>query len=409
MKKITALLLAVILIFSAAACNEKPAKKDSVNSKSSSSAASDSVSSDDETSSDETSSDDASSDDSSEKNESRIDRVNSGDKKQNNSNVSSTSDGKKTEEITAENIMDSLQKGINISSVIESGNALDYSNWAFDIRYYEKIKEQGFDHIRFTANPEGHFVTDAPDYKIDTEYMRVVDNIVNNAIDSGLIVVLDFFHGWTDKLINDYDTNSEKFVTVWRQVAERYRSYPNTLMFELINEPNTISDSLLNRLQMNAVEAIRETNPTRVIALAANENNGAWKIWNTEFPANDKNCMVSVHVYDPMGFTHQGATWSGPGYDKQVRLTDEGKKTLLATLEKCKNYTERTGRKIWISEWGTYLAISDKDDVSEYTNYFTKNAKAMGLSYCYWEFGQGFGIYDLKADKWKDFILDNFN
>ena len=110
-----------------------------------------------------------------------------------------------------------------------------------------------------------------------------------------------------------------------------------------------------------------------------------------------------------MSFTHQGATWGGGGSKAQVRLTEATKKNVTSTLEKCKNYTERTGRKIWISEWGTYLEVADKGDVSDYTNHFTKECKRLGLAHCYWEFYHGFGMYDLKAGKWKDFILDNFN
>ena len=185
-------------------------------------------------------------------------------------------------------------------------------------------------------------------------------------------------------------------------------------LLELIKKVNEqhkrrITTGMLNELQMKTVEIIRETNPTRVIALAANENNGVWQMWNTEFPANDKNCIISLHVYDDMSFTHQGATWDGSGSKAQVRLTEATKKNVTSTLENCKKYAERTGRKIWISEWGTYLEVADKGDVSDYTNHFTKECKRLGLAHCYWEFYQGFGMYDLKAGKWKDFILDNFN
>lgn len=398
MKKIIALFL-VLLLTLAVGCNEKkptPGKKDTTTSASTVTDTSGENSSSEETVSD---------------NSSKASEISSAESRADTkSNVSSSTatDSDKTT-APAEHITDRLKNGINLSGALEGGNAKNYSDLMYDISYYETIRAAGFDHVRITANPAYYMLSDAPDYTVDNEYMRLVDLAVNNAIDSGLIAVLDFFHGWAGYLIRDFDANSVAFYKIWQQVAERYRDYPDTLMFELINEPNTITNGKLNELQMKTVEIIRETNPTRVIALAANENNGVWQMWNTEFPANDKNCIISLHIYDDMSFTHQGATWGGGGSKTQVRLTDAMKKQVTSTLEKCKNYTERTGRKIWISEWGTYLGIADKGDVSDYTSHFTKECKRLGLAHCYWEFYQGFGMYDLKAGKWKDFILDNFN
>lgn len=399
MKKIIALFL-VLLLTLAVGCNEKkptPGKKDTTTS---SSTVTDS-------SGENSSSEDTVSDNSSKASE--ISSAESRADTKNNVSSSSTASGGDKTTAPAEHITDRLKNGINLSGALEGGNAKNYSDLMYDISYYETIRAAGFDHVRITANPAYYMLSGAPDYTVDNEYMRLVDLAVNNAIDSGLIAVLDFFHGWAGYLVRDFDANSVAFCKIWQQVAERYRDYPDTLMFELINEPNKIPTGMLNELQMKTVEIIRETNPTRVIALAANENNGVWQMWNTEFPANDKNCIISLHVYDDMSFTHQGATWDGSGSKAQVRLTEATKKNVTSTLEKCKNYTERTGRKIWISEWGTYLEVADKGDVSDYTNHFTKECKRLGLAHCYWEFYHGFGMYDLKAGKWKDFILDNFN
>lgn len=403
MKKIIALFL-VLLLTLAVGCNDKKptsGKKDQTPSTSSVT-----YTSGENSSSEDTVSDNNSTTSEISKSSSTIDRSDT--KNNDSSGTSSSTNGSKTT-TPAEHITDRLKNGINLSGDLEGGAAKNYSSWMYDIHNYETIRAAGFDHVRITANPSYYMLSGAPDYTVDNEYLRLLDLAVNNAIDSGLIAVLDLFHGWTGNLISDFDANSIAFYKIWQQIAERYRDYPDTLMFELINEPNTITNGKLNKLQMKTVEIIRETNPTRVIALAANGNNGVWQMWNTEFPANDKNCIISLHIYDDMSFTHQGATWSGPGYEKQVRLTEAMKKQLTGELEKCKTYTERTGRKVWISEWGTYLEIADKGDVSDYTNYFTKECKRLGLANCYWEFMQGYGIYDMKAGQWKDFILDNFN
>lgn len=319
---------------------------------------------------------------------------------------SSSSSSDEAEESTTDKLLARLQRGINMSTIMEGASGKDYSNWAYNLKYYEKIKEAGFDHVRITANPANYLVDD--NYTMDPEFLRLVDVMINNALDAGLIAVLDPMHGWAGKLkqINQQAAVDE-FYAIWRQFAERYRAYPEELMFELINEP-TAGSGILNTIQMKTHEIIRETNPTRVIAFAADDNNGVWNIWNTEFPYGDENTMISIHIYNDMSFTHQGATWNGVSTD-QVRLTDSCKANVTNALEKCANYTERTGRKVWVSEWGIYLGSAvDHDDAAEYARYFNSECDRLGVANCWWEFCSGFGLYNLKTDEWKDYMIKSF-
>ena len=181
-------------------------------------------------------------------------------------------------------------------------------------------------------------------------------------------------------------------------------------MFELINEPNKpITDAQLNELQLETVKRIRKLNPTRTIALAANENNGTWKLWDTQIPANDDNLIISIHNYDTMAFTHQGADWLGDGYKNKVALDDNIKSSVKEHIEQCRYYEERTGRKVWISEWGVYQGIADKEDISQYADYFSGICRENKISYCYWEFCSGYGVYDINAGAWKEFLLNNLH
>lgn len=423
MKRIIALLLAALLIFAVGCDGNK--KLASTSSGTSSPVSSEETVSD--TSSTDSSSEDTSSDtDSFVSSDTSTGYVFSSSSQQSTvkpttsskENTSSESDKKedktddkkddKAEESNVDKILDKLQKGINLSTPLEGGSGKDYSSWAYNIKYYEEIKAAGFDHVRITANPSSYLLTGAPDYKIDPEFLRIMDIAVNNAIDVGLIAVLDPMHGWAGKLkATNQQPAIDEFYAVWRQYAERYRAYPETLMFELINEP-TAGSGILNTIQMEAIDIIRETNPTRVIALAADDNNGVWNIWNTEFPYGDENCMISIHIYDDMSFTHQGATWTGFS-PAQVKLTETTKANVTKSLEKCANYTERTGRKVWVSEWGIYIGSAvDKADAAEYARYFNAECKRLGVANCWWEFCSGFGLYDMNKGEWKDYMYDSF-
>lgn len=304
-----------------------------------------------------------------------------------------------------ENVIDKVQKGINVEGALLWSNATELpDHWIYKESTYKGIKEKGFDHIRIPCNFGDNTVKDDPEHTITPEYFECLDKAVNYALSAGLIAVIDF-HGGKPDLNKDFVNAKPIFINYWEQVAKRYKNYPNTLMFELINEP-TFDFNSLNELQMETVAKIRETNPTRVIALAATPYNGDYGMWNTEFPKDDPNVMISIHSYDPMGFTHQGADWSEPVDNTVVNFREDDKPAVLSDIENCEYYAQRTGRKVWISEWGTYLRIAPKDDVTEYVKYFTEKCKEKGISYCYWEYGNGFGAFNVGDGTWKDFVAD---
>ena len=294
-----------------------------------------------------------------------------------------------------------------MSGPLESAD-VNYDSWIFNPDYYSQLASKGFDHIRLPVN-FGNFIGEAPDYYIETEFLRAVDLAINCALDAGLCVVLDF-HGWTGALASDFNGNKECFYKIWQQVSARYQSYPEELMFELVNEPNKpITNEQLNELQMETVKRIRKLNPTRVIALATNENNGTWNLFNTQVPVGDENIIISIHNYDTMSFTHQGATWIGDGFANKDHFDDEIRNAIKEHMDNCKAYEERTGRKVWISEWGVYQGIADKEDISAYVDYFSNVCKELEIAYCYWEFCSGYGVYDLTAGTFKDFVINYFH
>ena len=403
MKKTISLILACCLLFLFAGCGKNTVKKPA--SSSSSSSATDVSSADSST--------DAQGNDTAEEtdktNSSRTQTENRTAESGNTSkNENSNTDKPENNTGNTKRVVDKLTRGINLSGPLEGAGEINYDSWIFKSEYYALLADEGFDHVRIPVN-FGNYIGEAPDYYIDTEFMRAVDVAVNNALEAGLAAVLDF-HGWSGTLASDFNGNKECFYRIWEQLSKRYQTYPEELMFELINEPNKpISNDQLNELQLETVKRIRKLNPTRTIALATNENNGTWNLWNTRVPANDDNLIISIHNYDTMAFTHQGADWMGDGYDKKIHLDDSIKASVKSHIEQCRYYEERTGRKVWISEWGVYQGIADKEDISRYADYFSGICKENKISYCYWEFCSGYGVYDMNAGTWKEFLLNNLH
>jgi len=310
-----------------------------------------------------------------------------------------------------ETVNTTLKKGINLSSPFESADEVDYDSWVLNKDYYLKIKQKGFDHVRIPVNFPAHAIG-APDYTVDKEFLHQVDTAIDCALDTGLVAILDF-HGWSN-MNKDADGNKQIFYKIWEQIAIRYQNYPANLFFELLNEPDGKADSgtspltngKLNEIQNEAIRIIRQTNPTRTLVAAVNGANGAWNIWDISLPVDDKNIIVSIHNYSSMKFTHQGANWLGFSSNR-VTLTQATKDEITSNLKNSQNYMIKTGRTVWISEWGIYLGTANHDDVSEYMSFFRKQCEERGLPWCLWEFCVGFGAYDLTNDTWKDYITSN--
>ena len=305
----------------------------------------------------------------------------------------------KDEEEGEEPLRNRIQGGINFEDL--QGGSKAYTSYVYDRQYYELVAEAGFDHIRLPVKFDAYVVGDAPDYLLDTEAMRWLDVCVDNAIDTGLVIILDFHK-------SNYKTNPECFKMIWKQVAERYRDYPEELMFEIVNEPDGTSHDSFNELQLATVKLIRETNPTRTIAYSVNWVNHWKALWSTAILPGDENVMLSIHNYDTMAFTHGGMS---DKYGDKVALTQNILDVVTRDLEYCADYQEKTGHRVWISEWGAYQGgVSEETLLTEmpkYYKHFTSECARLDLAYAVWEFNHGFGIYDWDNKQWNSYLLDN--
>lgn len=327
---------------------------------------------------------------------------------ENNSESEGSSNSTEEEEIDRDKeVRERMQGGINFNDSEGSAMPEDKNHYLYQREYYDLVAKAGYNNIRFPIGLSNMIVTEGPEYLLDTEQLRRLDIVVNNALNAGLIIAIDNHHG------SEY-YNKEKFVRVWEQIAERYQKYPPELIFELVNEPNGLSDDIVNDSQMAAAEVIRKTNPTRNIVLAPNSWNGYWKIWDTEVPSKvvdgklvfDPNVIIAVHCYAPMNFTHQGAM----SEDNHVAHLSDDPSTLdyvTQELEVCADYEKRTGRTVWINEWGAWQDHADDDCMSIYYKHATSEMARLDLAYAVWEFWTGYGIYDKSNNKLKDYIVEN--
>ena len=307
-----------------------------------------------------------------------------------------------------------LHRGVNFSG-FEFKEEIGYDSWIFDGKYYDIVREKGFDHIRLPVDFFPRMGT-SPDYTIDSEFLRKIDTLIDTALNSGLKIVLDFHH--FGKLQTNVKGNKQKYYKMWEQLSEHYKDYPPALVFELLNEPGNASaisgggpdvftPAKILEIQEEAIKIIRRTNPTRLIVHATSWNDGAAQLMSTEpLLPDDENIIMSIHSYEPLTFTHQGADWDGDGiYWPASDFTDDMKDEILNVFKLVKEYHKKYNRPVWVGEFGVFNRITPDGARAKYADFIVDVMKDADCGWCWWEFQMGFRLYSTKYDEWVDDTL----
>ena len=67
---------------------------------------------------------------------------------------------------------------------------------------------------------------------------------------------------------------------------------------------------------------------------------------------------------------------------------------------------EKSDIPVFLGEFGAYSSAT-YDDRIVWTEYIRKKAEENNISWAYWEFCAGFGIYDLQNGQWYEGLLNS--
>jgi endoglucanase len=151
---------------------------------------------------------------------------------------------------------------------------------------------------------------------------------------------------------------------------------------------------------------IRQTNPRRIVIVGPGHWNNLEHLDKLRLPAKDRRLIVTFHYYSPFKFTHQGADWV-PDSKKWLGTTWRGKKkeeALRKDFAKAAAWAKKNQRPLYLGEFGTYSA-ADMASRARWTRAVAREAEKHGMSWCYWEFGAGFGAYDRDTGTWRQPLL----
>jgi endoglucanase len=266
--------------------------------------------------------------------------------------------------------------------------------------HFKLIKEAGFNSVRINLHPFRHMEREEP-YTLRETWFETLGWAVEQALANGLMVILDLHEH--NAMGRDPKGNRGRFLAFWRQIAERYRDAPGSVLFEILNEPNQeLTPELWNEYFAEALAIIREHNQVRIVVIGPGYWNSIDALERLELPQDDRKIIATVHYYQPMQFTHQGATWVSGMKDVsgvEWRATDEEKQAIRNDFAKVQSWSKENNRPILLGEFGAY----DKADMPSrvrYMSFVARQAERMGWSWAYWQFDHDFILYDIPKGEW---------
>lgn len=268
------------------------------------------------------------------------------------------------------------------------------------------LKKNGFNSVRIPVTWFQHMKEDGT---VDEAWMNRVQEIVDYVIDNGMYCILNVHHDtgadpddgsykhWLKADEANYKENKKKYEALWTQIANRFQSYDQHLVFEGYNEmldadntwnapKNANSYKGLNGYAQSFVDAVRATggnNETRnLIVNTYAAANGDDVLSNLTIPTDktEGHIAVEVHTYAPWNWFDKGV------WDASCSQEIKNMFTRLNT------HFISKGIPCIIGEYGTHgnKSVSKNSSASEIqaaadqATDIIKQAKAYGVATFYW-------------------------
>jgi endoglucanase len=281
----------------------------------------------------------------------------------------------------------------------------DRAKGQFKDIHFKLIREAGFNHVRINLHPLRDGKPDASG-KLRDEFFSIMDWAVDQSLANGLLVILDFH----DDLVISPDPQGKRkeFLDSWTAIAEHCKNRPDTVLFEILNEPAPkFTHESWNEYWRAALAIIRKSNPNRTVIVGPAQWNGVGELEHLNLPTEDQNIIATVHYYNPFPFTHQGTPWTGQKDKTGVTWTgtEAEKQAVEQDFSKVTDWSVKNKRPIYIGEFGTY----EKGDMASrtlWTSHVARQMEKRGWSWGCWQFADNGALFDMKTQKWVEPIRD---
>ncbi|MDR0455491.1 MAG: glycoside hydrolase family 5 protein [Treponema sp.] len=347
-------------------------------------------------------------------------------------------------DISAMDFTASMKIGWNLGNTLDGHNNLMpgegvwQSNRTVTPALLNAVKAQGFGAVRIPVtwgrklhselnkNPSAINLTveQIQNLTLDAAWLNRVAEIVGYVNNAGMKAIINIHHDGADsahwlsvKSADLTGANKEKvdavFITLWTQIAEKFRDTGKNLVFEAFNElhdgswgngttaqRNRINE--LNRIFVDTVRATGGENSDRFLVIPGWVTRPSVTVSSLVLPsdpASDR-LIVTVHFYDPYDFA--GAATQQLWGDKAFPGNWANEKNVRDTFNSVKNKFINNGIPVIIGEYGAVRQASaaGKAHRKYYMEYVTKYAHDCGMIPFYWDNGgagngsEAFGLFN---------------
>ena len=336
-------------------------------------------------------------------------------------------------QVSSYQVVQDMGRGVNLGNTL---SAPVEGNWAPIVyeQYFADVKNEGFSNVRIPVDFYGNRTTGSTasfsilsgtasnyngtisDFIVSQTYLDRLQTVVDWSISQGLYTVIDF-HGAQLKSeflttfnvneLNYSDPSSEKraadlmkFKSIWTAIANKFINYPETLIFEVVNEPyfELSADEMdaLNTLIISSIRSTGGNNETRSIiitggTLASHETPTAI---GTDIIQSDDYLIASFHYYQPFNFT--SSSRSNNNVFNWGSASE--KSTLISHFNIVKAWSDANNIPVTLGEFGAdnangvnYVTGIDGDyggpvnsDRVEYHRFIAEQAINRGFSFSAW-------------------------
>ena len=291
--------------------------------------------------------------------------------------------------------------------------------------FIQMMKKAGFTAIRVPVTWYNHMDKDG---NVDPAWMLHVKSIIDYVINEGLYCILNVHHDtgadskdasgkltgyhWIKADADNYKENKDRYVKLWRQIAEEFKDYGQTLLFEAYNEmldgnscwnyPTWYADGknydadyakksleTVNNYAQTFVEVVRSfgsnnTNRNLIVNTYAASSGGVWgnnthpqePLEQLVLPTDESkdHLIVEVHSYPSI---MNGLSSAKSGLDWTFKNLKE-------------KIIDRLNVPLIIGEWGTSNVDNGSDYIDRretmigFCDYFVKKAKEYNIATFYW-------------------------
>lgn len=340
--------------------------------------------------------------------------------------------------LNADEIVEAMGPGWNVGNQLEAStngtpSEIAWTGTVITPKLIQAVSDSGFKSVRIPVSYLSK-IDDANGYTIDEDWLDRVREVVDYCIAEDLYVIINVHGdgydtvtgGWLLPDAADQEPILEKYAAVWKQIAEKFKDYDEHVIFESMNEigaSNNCTAELyknINAYNQTFLDTIRQTggnNDKRWVLIPGYNTNIDETAKNSNFvipedtylssevPSGEHRIMISVHYYDPWSFcggdTDDATQW---GVDAvKAKTANWGDEAYLEQQFKALNdaFTSK-GYPVIIGEYGA-IDKSHADELSaSFRAYFCKSvcltAKKYGCIPVYWDNGYngkyGFGLFN---------------